>query len=185
MRPRHVPAASLLLAVALAGCSARDAHHDAEHQRLAREQAAAAAEAGFARLVALQGEWVDTTGQLGPPDVVQVTYRVTGGGSAVVETLFPGSPHEMVTVYHRDGTDLVLTHYCAAGNQPRMRAKTFAGDAFAFDFDGGTNLDPAVDAHAHNGVLRFLPDGTLESDWDFWQGGKVEHQQPAVLRRVD
>ena len=50
-------------------------------------------------------------------------YAVTAAGSAVVETVFPGTEHEMVTVYHADGSDLVLTHYCMEGNQPRMRAK--------------------------------------------------------------
>ena len=48
--------------------------------------------------------------------------KVTAGGSAVHETLFPGSAHEMVSVYHLDGADLVMTHFCALGNQPRMKA---------------------------------------------------------------
>ena len=41
-----------------------------------------------------------------------VTYKVTSGGSAVVETIGPGTEHEMVTVIHPDGDDLMLTHYC-------------------------------------------------------------------------
>ena len=40
---------------------------------------------------------------------------------------FPGTGHAMTTVYHLDGRDLVLTHYCMGGNQPRMRAKTTEG----------------------------------------------------------
>jgi hypothetical protein len=44
---------------------------------------------------------------------VRVEYRVTGAGSAVVETLFPGTPHEMVTVYHARKGVLCMTHYCA------------------------------------------------------------------------
>jgi hypothetical protein len=39
---------------------------------------------------------------------------------------------EMVTVYHADGPDLVLTHYCLEGNQPRMRAKGAQGSRFDF-----------------------------------------------------
>jgi hypothetical protein len=180
MRPRTLAAASLLLAAALAGCSARDAHHDAEHQRLERRQAAVAAEAGLAKLVALQGDWVDATGQLGPPDAVQVTYRVTGGGSAVVETLFPGTPHEMVTVYHKDGADLVLTHYCAAGNQPRMRARRIGEDAIDFAFDGGANIDPARDMHMHSGRLEFVAGDELRAEWQGWEGGRPD---PAHLAR--
>jgi len=31
----------------------------------------------------------------------------------------------MLTLYHRDGNRLVLTHYCREGNQPGMQAKPF------------------------------------------------------------
>jgi hypothetical protein len=101
------------------------------------------------RFRALAGEWSGSGGEMGD---FTATWRVTGGGSAVVETLFPGTPHEMVTVYHADGDDLVLTHYCALGNQPRMRARaasSAAGSAFAFEFDGGSNIDPEHDEHMH------------------------------------
>ena len=50
-----------------------------------------------------------------------VVYKLTGAGSALVETQFPGTGHEMVSVYHLDGDDLRMTHYCAAGNQPRVK----------------------------------------------------------------
>ena len=73
---------------------------------------------------------------------------------AVVETVFPGSAHEMVTVYHADGPDLVLTHYCMEGNQPRMRAKGAQGSRFDFAFDGGTNIDPKRDRHMHSATCR-------------------------------
>src|SRR5262249_22552816 len=69
--------------------------------------------AGFEQFKLLAGEW---TGQAvkGPKAGMEVraAYKVTAGGSAVVETLFPGTDHEMITVIHRDGDDLLLTHYC-------------------------------------------------------------------------
>jgi hypothetical protein len=74
----------------------------------------------------------------------------------------------------------VLTHYCAAGNQPRMRAKTFAGDAFAFDFDGGTNLDPARDSHMHAGRIEFLGPDRIRSRWIGWDKGGPSGQ-PVVF----
>jgi hypothetical protein len=72
--------------------------------------------------------------------------RETRCRGELVERLFPGAPQEMTTVYHREGADLALTHYCAGGNQPRMRARAPAADAnvLEFAFDGGTNLDPAA-----------------------------------------
>jgi hypothetical protein len=56
------------------------------------------AASAFDRLKALAGEWIDVDGSVGMKGRVAVTYRVTGAGSAVVETLFPGAGHEMATV---------------------------------------------------------------------------------------
>jgi hypothetical protein len=136
------------------------------------------AAASFDKLKALAGDWVDLDGAFGMKDRVAVTYRVTGGGNAVVETLFAGTPAEMVTVYHKDGSHVVLTHYCAAGNQPRMRAKTSDGSTLAFDFDGGTNLDPAKDGHMHAGRIEFLGADRVRAQWIGWDQGKPSGHSP-------
>ena len=74
--------------------------------------------------------------------VVVSVIRITAGGSAVHETLFPGQPHEMISLYTAEGSDLVLTHFCVLGNQPRMKADSkAAGNQLAFKFAGGANLD--------------------------------------------
>ena len=70
----------------------------------------------------LAGTWLLADKDGKPTDQIASIIKVTAGGSVVHETLFPGQPHEMVSVYHRDGADLVMTHYCALGNQPRMKA---------------------------------------------------------------
>src|SRR5262249_20238550 len=82
----------------------------------------------------LAGEWGGKELK-GPNEGKEVrpSYKVTAGGSAVVETLLPGTDHEMVTVIHRDGDDLLLTHYCMLGNQPQMKASG-KGDGKKFDF---------------------------------------------------
>lgn len=71
----------------------------------------------------------------------------------------------MVTVYHADGPDLVLTHYCMEGNQPRMRAKNTKGSRFDFAYDGGTNIDPKRDRHMHSAILEFLGVDEIRSEW--------------------
>jgi hypothetical protein len=91
---------------------------------------------------------------------------VTGSGSAVVEELFPGTEHAMTTVYHLDGSDLVLTHYCMTGNQPRMRAKASNGTKIAFAFDGGTNIDPKTSQHMHEATFDFVGKDELRSTFD-------------------
>jgi hypothetical protein len=138
-------------------------------------QGAQAAAAAFERLKALEGSWVDPDGAFGPKGAIAATYRVTGGGTTVVETFPVGSKEEMVTVYHKDGDDLVLTHYCSAGNQPRMRARTFAGNVLAFEFDGGTNIDPKVTSHMHAAKIEFLGPDEIRSTWQNWSNGAGDH----------
>jgi len=63
---------------------------------------------GLERLKALAGDWVAAEdGEMAKKGDLVSRYAVAASGSAVVETVFPGTPHEMVTVYHADGPDLV------------------------------------------------------------------------------
>jgi hypothetical protein len=120
-----------------------------------------------------------------PKGDIAVTYKLTGAGSALVETQFPGAAHEMVSVYHLDGNDLRMTHYCAVGNQPRVkldRAKS-TPNHLIFNFDGGTNLDPAKDMHIHALQITFHEDGKVTSAWDGYQDGKKMHTTSFLLTR--
>src|SRR6267154_1585907 len=79
---------------------------------------------GLEKMKKLAGTWLAADKDGKPTDQVVSIVKVTAGGSAVHETLFPGQPHEMVSIYTVDGQDLVMTHYCMLGNQPRMKAST-------------------------------------------------------------
>lgn len=139
----------------------------------------------FERLKSLSGDWeLAKASNLGPKGKVMVRYRLTAGGSAVVETIFPDTNMEMMSVYHRDGEQLVMTHYCCAGNQPRMRARAGKDkDEVVFEFTGGGNLDPAKDPHIHGGLLRFVDADRLHSEWDFHVGGTRAEQHVFDLVR--
>lgn len=82
----------------------------------------------FEKLKKLEGRcsgpavW-DQGGKKGNVDF-NITYRTTSGGKAVMETMFAGTPGEMVTTYFLEGDDLALVHYCSAGNQPKMKLET-------------------------------------------------------------
>lgn len=129
--------------------------------------------AAFELFRALAGDWVAAEdGEMFKKGDVVARYAVTAAGSAVVETVFPGSPHEMVTVYHADGPDLVLTHYCMEGNQPRMRAKNPKGSRFDFAFDGGTGIDPKKDRHMNSASLEFVGPDELRTVWTEIEAGK-------------
>jgi hypothetical protein len=59
-------------------------------------------------------------------------------------------------VFHPDGERLLATHYCAQGNQPRLRLRTApASDALVFEFLDATNLQHAEDSHLVRLTLRW------------------------------
>jgi len=101
-------------------------------------------------------------------------FRVSAAGTVVMETMGPGTDHEMINMYHLDGDDLIVTHYCAGGNQPMMRLNrdTSTSDKLVFDFAGGTNLDPSVDEHIHSAEITLSDSDHLESAWSAYSGGE-------------
>ncbi len=102
-----------------------------------------------------------------------------------METMNPGTDHEMINMYYLDGDELVLTHYCSAGNQPHMKLDRMASSAteLKFDFAGGTNLDPDVDGHVHSAVLTIKDDGSLKSSWTGYDKGKEVAKMHFDLKR--
>lgn len=140
--------------------------------------------AAFERMKSLAGTWEGQAGHGEAGQPATVTYRVASGGSVVEETLFPGTPHEMISMYHLVAGELVLTHYCSMANQPRMRLdpKASTPDRLVFAFDGGTNFDPAKDTHVHSGVVEWKGGG-LHCAWTVYSGGRPAGQNRFVLAR--
>ena len=146
-------------------------------------QAPQPAASAFDRLKAMQGEWIDVTGSFGKKGEVVAVYKVTGNGNTVIETFPIGTPMEMTTVYHRDGSHLVLTHYCSGGTQPRMRAKELKGNVLQFDFEGGSNIDAATTSHMHSAKWEFVSADEVKADWQNWSSGKPDHVGAMHIRR--
>jgi hypothetical protein len=144
---------------------------------------AAATHAGLERLKTLAGAWVEADKDGKPTDKVVSVYKVTAGGSAVQETIFPGQPMEMMSVYHLDRGDLVMTHYCMLGNQPKMKADPKSPkDQIRFEFAGGTNFDPAKDMHMHEGTLKFVDDDHIEFSGAAWVNGKPAEDHCTTMK---
>lgn len=142
------------------------------------------AKTALEQLKELAGTWEGTTPA--PEGVAtRSIFAVTAGGTAVMETQFPGTDQEMVTLYFLDGQSLRATHYCAAGNQPHMKLDTRAsapGD-LRFVFDGGTNLDPRKDLHIHSVRYVFGADGSLHEEWEYRNEGKTSGTHKVTLTR--
>lgn len=145
------------------------------------------AKSTFERLKALAGTWRGTAMEDGKSQELTVIYRVASGGSVVMETVGPGLPQEMISMYHLEGDELVLVHYCAIGNQPKLKLDrtTSTSQTLRFDYLAGTNLVPEKDAHIHSAVFHLNADGSLDEDWGFWQGGKIAGVNRFSLKRAD
>jgi hypothetical protein len=132
-----------------------------------------AAMASLGCLDGLVGDWVGADeNKDGQPDVT-VTYRKTAGGTALVETLMPGTPKEMITVYTKTKDGWMLTHYCL-GNQPRMYAKAGATPntlTFELCAEGSTNMTIA-DQHMHSLVMTMTDANHIKQEWTMWKDGK-------------
>jgi hypothetical protein len=104
---------------------------------------------------ALEGRWRAETPE---KRAIQTAYRSVSRGSALVETFTSASGKETISVYHRDGGALMLTHYCAQGNQARLKATEATRERVVFTFLDATNVAPG------QGVMKrlvfvFRPDG--------------------------
>ncbi len=88
-------------------------------------------------------------------------------------------------MYTLENGNLVLTHYCMAGNQPRMTARRFSpatGD-LAFDFAGGSNIAPGA-GHMHTARFKFTDPDHFSSNWQFVEAGKTKFTEDVTYTRV-
>ncbi len=136
----------------------------------AADAASAKEASAFEAIKALEGEW---KGRRDDGGKVEVTYKVYSAGSAVVEILAPVGEPSMVTVYHMDGDDLRMTHYCAAKNQPRMKAISVSpdGKTVSFEFIDATNLGP-TDGHMNNLELSLSDSDHIRHKWTWLENGQ-------------
>jgi hypothetical protein len=138
----------------------------------------------FERFKSLAGEWQGTSTN---GWTEKSTYRVIAGGSCVMNTSFDAHPNEtMVTIFHMDGEHLMLTHYCIAKNQPRMRATEISEDGrtVVFTFLDATNLSSRDKGHMDKAMYRFETDDRFTSQWTWYQNGQEKWMEQIVCTRV-
>jgi hypothetical protein len=137
----------------------------------------------FARLKTLAGDWEAKTDSMG---TVRLNYELIAGGTALVERESSEHMPVMLTVYHFDGNRLMLTHYCAAGNQPRMQAAAYdpSTGLVKFRFLDATNLSSPGAGHMHNADIRVLDNTHLQAAWQFYENGQLKMTESAEYTRV-
>jgi hypothetical protein len=141
--------------------------------------------AGFERIKALSGEWEVTGGtdeHAGHGGIL--SYKVTAGGSAVLETVFAGTAHEMVTLYYLEGDDLALTHYCMLQNRPHMRAeRPSSADKIVFKCQDAENSKIEGEDHMHQATFTFVGPDHFKAEWVLYKSGKPDRAHTFDLVR--
>ena len=125
-----------------------------------------ATQKSFDQLKSLAGSWQGKTAD-GKP--VQVSFRDTAAGSALMSEIHGHGPENMVSMFHLDGPNrIVLTHYCSVGNQPRMAATVSPdGKTFTFDYFDATNLATPDAGHMQRVVVTIVDADHHTEDWTF------------------
>ena len=138
--------------------------------------------AAFDRLKSLSGQWESQ----GPNGKARLSYEVVSGGNAVLERENAEGMPEMITVYYLDGDRLLLTHYCMAGNEPRMQARSFDAQTgeLKFDFLDAANMANANAGHMHDVKLRFIDNEHVGATWEFYENGKAKFAETAEYKRI-
>lgn len=138
----------------------------------------------FESFKALAGDWRGEDAKGAP---VLVTYETLAGGHSVVEKFTHtghGENAAMLTVYHLDGDSLRLTHYCMAGNEPRMRAESYSANSVKFELVDVTGLDSPDEGHMHMAEFVFDGKDSFSTAWTFRENGVDQFTEDVRLERV-
>jgi hypothetical protein len=138
----------------------------------------------FNTLKQLVGTWKGTTQMDGKDVPTTVVYELTSGGTAISEKMMPGTPHEMISMYHKDGTTVGMTHYCAMGNQPHMQLTQSTPGKMTFEVKQPIGIESMKAPHMHSLTLTMIDADTLKQEWKSLGMGKKDETAVFELKRV-
>ena len=123
----------------------------------------------------LVGTWQGSKQALDGQETITVEYALTSRGTAVIERMFPGTPKEMVSIYTQDGHEMVMTHYCALGNQPRMKTSSpVTGNSITMSYIDGTGMRSLQDKHMHQLTLTIVDSRHINHEWTVFERGREQ-----------
>jgi len=134
-------------------------------------------ERAFATFKSLNGRWaIESNGKTLP---IEMRYEVGSKESIVIEQF-----GEELSVIYLDGENLLMTHFCNAGNQPRLRLKA-GGQPGVLEFEmyDITNLKDASTPHVERIVYK-VTDGRRMTLELFWKKGQSEESEKYTLSRI-
>jgi hypothetical protein len=138
----------------------------------------------FERVKELVGVWEGTSNMGKESEKVTVKYKLTSGGSAIVETFFPGTPHEMVSVYYDKDGKLAMTHYCMLRNRPHMELTKADANDLDFTLAAGSDINVGKDTHMHALHITFVDKNHITQEWTGFENGRQKEVAIFKLSRV-
>jgi hypothetical protein len=127
----------------------------------------------FESLKSLVGDWEATTAK---GTKVRASYRLMSADSVLVETFTTFSGKQTLTLFHMDGPHVIATHYCAQGNQPRLRLRsTQSKTRFELSFFDITNLTDPQASHLRRLEIELRDLNRFDKTEEY-----VENDQPDI-----
>ena len=139
----------------------------------------------FDKMKELVGVWEGKADMGKGMETIKATYELTSAGNAIVERLFVGQPHEMVTVYYDFKGKLGMTHYCSLGNQPHMELMNPGEKTMMLVLSKkNPNLASGKEAHMHSLNISFDNKDTITQTWTLYEKGKKKSDVVIKLVRA-
>lgn len=144
----------------------------------------------FDALKTLAGSWAGQVTTTPAIDGINGTFaqfslRVTSSGNALVHELSVGGlPDHPLTMFYLDAGRLMLTHYCDAGNRPRM-VGSLSPDGKTLDFDLVDLSGGNAKGHMHHARITFIDANHHTEDWTYMGPGDVPVRAHFELRRTN
>ena len=154
-------------------------------QVTAQEQKPYVSSEAFERMKQFVGSWEGTIDKGQGPVKITASYKLTAGGSAIVETIFEGAPSEMVTVYYDNANrKLNMTHYCMLHNRPKMMLQSMKMNELTFDLSKNADIDVAKEDHMHSLTINFDGKDKIVQHWTRFDGGKKKEVVEIAFNRI-
>jgi len=166
----------------------------AQSDRQKPEPLKSEAQTSFDQIKTLAGSWQGVASMNPPMEgmdkaPMEITMRVTSRGNSLVHEMRgagtaddPTKYDHPVTMFYVDGGRLYLTHYCDAGNRPRMTAK-LSPDGKTIDFDFVDMTGPNDYGHMKHAAFTIIDANHHTEDWTYLMpGDKPMHAHMDLVR---
>jgi len=140
----------------------------------------------FERMKQLAGDW-EASMQMGQQTTkMKASYKLTSGGSVLIETSHEGASHEMVSIYHDDkNKNLVMTHYCTEHNQPKLVLTGMDNNHLMMDLSSDSDIDTAHELHIRSVSFQFDGGDKMTQTWTSYKEGKKNMVVKMEFTRVN